>query len=108
MSVANKLRKLLTKNLVDVAQALVGVEIAGEVVTDDLSAAGVEVGEGNILRLEVGADTYVAFSDDSSIGAVSAATTNGIKLAAGYHKVVCSCKYVRTSANPTRVELLKL
>ena len=43
MSIANKLRKLLTKNIVDIAQALVGVKVPGEVITDDLSAGWVEV-----------------------------------------------------------------
>ena len=108
MSRNNKTRKALTKNVVDVAQALVGVEVPGEVITDDLSAGWVEVGEGNILRLQVGADTYVAFDDKNTGGAVSATTSPAIKLAAGYHKIICTCAYVRLSANATRAELLKL
>lgn len=108
MSKANKTRKLLTKNVQEVAQALVSVKVPGEVITDDISTAGVEVGEGNILKIEVSADTYVAFSDESTIGAVSAATSPAVKLTAGEHYVVCACKYVRASANGVRVELLKL
>ena len=60
------------------------------------------------LKLEIGADTYVAFSDINTGGAVTVATSPAIKLDAGYHNVVCACKYVRTSANPSRVELLKV
>lgn len=109
MAQANKLRKLLTKNIVDVGQALVSLNVPGKVITDDISAAGVEVGEGNILRIQTSADTYIAFSELSTIGAVSVTTTPAVKLVgAGVHYVVCQCDYVRASSNPTRIELLEI
>lgn len=108
MSEANKLRKLLTKNLVDIGQALVSLSVPGKVITDDISARWVDVGEGNILRMEAGADMYVAFSDLNTGGAVSVTTSPAVKLKGGeFHYVVCQCRYVRASANPLRIELLK-
>ena len=108
MSIRNKIRKLFTKNVVDVAQALVSVAVPGEVITANISAAYVEVGEGNIVRLEIGAVTYVAFDDKTTGGAVSVTSSPAVKLAIGIHYVICECKYIRTSVNPTRIELLKL
>lgn len=110
MSLKNKIRKLFTKNIVDVAQALVSLHIPGKVMTVAALAAGyVEVGEGNILRIETSADTFVAFDDKVGGGAVSAATNPGLKLVgAGVHYVICQEKYVRTSIAPVRAELIEL
>ena len=109
MAQQNKIRKLLTKNVVDVGQALVSLHVPGEVMTDDISAAYVKVGEGNILRIQTTGDTFVAFSDLDSGGAVSVTTNPAVKLVgAGVHYVMCQCDYVRASANPARIELLKL
>lgn len=95
-------------NIVDVAQALQAMHIIGDVVTADLSAGWVEVGETNILRVQVTVDTYFTFSDNNTGAAVTATTTPAVKILAGEHYIICSAKYVRASANPTRVELLKL
>lgn len=110
MSSINKIRKLLTMNLVDVANALVSIKVPGQVITVDISAGWVDVGEGNILRLEVGADTYIAFEDeDKGAGiAVSITSDPGLKLPAGYHYVICQSRWVRASANPIRKELLRM
>lgn len=102
----NKVRKMLTMNIVDVAQTLQSMHIAGDVVTADISTGWVEVGEGNIIRIVVAADTYFAFSDDNLGGAVSVTTTPAVKILAGEHYIICSAKYVRASANPSRIELL--
>ena len=107
MAQKNKTRKLLTKNIVDIGQAIVSLHIPGEVITDDISAAWVEVGEGNILRVEVAGPTYVAFDDKTTGGVVTSATSPAVKLTAGIHYVVCQCKYVRADANPTRIERLQ-
>lgn len=108
MSTVNKLRKVFTMNIVDISQALQAMHVIGEVVTSNISTGWVEVGEGNILRIQVASDTYLTFSDDNSGGAVSSTTSPAVKILTGDHYVVCSAKYVRASANPTRVELLKL
>lgn len=92
--------------MVDVAQTLQSIHIAGDVVTSDISAAWVEVGEGNVIRVICAADTYFAFSDDNTGGVVDATTTPAVKIQAGEHYIICSAKYVRASANPSRVELL--
>lgn len=63
MSANNSIRKLLTKNLVDVGQAIVSLNIPGKVITDDLSTAWRNVGQGHILRIQTSGDTYVAFHD---------------------------------------------
>lgn len=108
MAQKNKARKMLTNNVAAVAQALVSVNIPGKVITDPINAA-VEVGEGNILRIETSGDLFVAFSDENTIGAVSATTSPAVKLVgAGVHYVVCQCKYVRASGTATRVELLQV
>lgn len=108
MSKNNKARKILTKNVQEVAQALVSLSIPGKVITDDLSSAYTQVGEGNILRVEVAADTYVAFDTQTGGAAVDGTTSPALKLTAGIHYVVCAHDFVRMSANPTRVELLEL
>lgn len=101
------LRKTLTKNVVDLAQALVGIKVPGEVVTANISGAYTEVKKGNILRIVVTADTYIAFDNETGGGAVTAATTPAVLLPAGDHYVYCTDDFVRASAAPARIELLK-
>lgn len=111
MSKNNTLRKVLTKNAVDVGQALVSLNFPGEVVTVDLSAAnGALVGEGNILRIQIAGDTFVAFSDEENMAAaVTSSTSPAVKLVgAGVHYILCQFNYVKMSVNPTRAELLKV
>lgn len=103
---ADKLRKHLTNNIVDISEALQSLKIPSKVVTDNLTAA-VLVGKGNILKVHVAADTYVAFGD-ATIGAVSVTTTPAVLLNAGMHYVLCTDEYVRVSTNPTRTELLEI
>ena len=110
MAQRNKLRKLLTKNLVDVGQALVALNVPGEVIGPDLSGGWTDVGEGNILRIQTAGDAFIGFDDkDAGATTVSVTTNPGLKLVgAGVHYVVCQCDFVRMSAAATRVELLKL
>lgn len=77
----------------------------GDVITTDASAAGVLVGKGSIVRIQVSADTYVAFGE-STIAAVSSTTTPGLKLAAGYYLVCATDDYLRASAALTRLEVM--
>ena len=108
MSSSNKVRKLVTLNTVDVAQALQSLHIPGKVISANISTGWVEVGQGNILRIQTSADIYVSFSDNTSGAAPSVTTSPAVKILAGDHYVLCQSKYVRASANPTRVELLEL
>lgn len=108
MSSLNKVRKLVTLNVVDVAQALQSLHIPGKVISVDISAAWIDVGQGNILRIQSSADIYVTFSDNTSGAAPSVTTSPAVKLIAGDHYVLCQARYVRASANPTRVELLEI
>ena len=100
-------RKALTKNVVDVAQSLVALEVAGDVITSSLTVL-TKLGRGNILKVVVGTTTYVAFADEegSSITA-SIASSPGLELAAGTHYVLCLCDYIIMSADPTRKELIR-
>lgn len=82
-----------------------GVIIPGDVKTDDASAAGVYVGKGNICRIEVTADTYVAFGADA-IGAVDSSTSPASKLKSGISQVVATDDYIRSSAALTRLEVI--
>jgi hypothetical protein len=109
MSSSTKIRKLVTLSVVDVAQALQALHVPGKVITSNLSSAWIEVGQSNILRIQVSGDTYVAFSDiEGDASTVSVTTSPAVKLPAGDHYVLCQARFVRASANPTRVELLEL
>jgi hypothetical protein len=91
----------------DARKVISGILVAGDVVTSDISAAGVKVGKGSILRIRVGAATFVAFSDDPTIGTVSVTTTPGLELpAAGTYVIVATGIYVRASANAVRLEVV--
>lgn len=108
MAIQDKLRKFLTKNTVDIGQALVSLRYPGIVMPVDISSAAVKVGASNVIKIHVTADTYVAFSDDAAFGAVSVTTSPAVMLPAGMHYVLCAGEYIRASANPTRIELLKV
>lgn len=108
MSSSTKVRKLVTLNTVDIAQALQSLCIPGKVISTDISAGWVEVGQGNILRIQTAADIYVCFNEEAIGGAPTVATSPAVKIIAGDHYVLCQAKYVRASANPTRVELLEV
>jgi hypothetical protein len=84
-----------------------GCLVPGQVITDDTSSAARLVGAGSILRIQVGADTYVAFGDDQ-LGAVTASTSPGLKLPAGYHTVIATSDWIRTSAALTRLEVVSV
>ena len=106
--VSAKIRKFFTMTIVDTAQVLQSLHIPGAPISSDISAAWVEVGAGNIIRVVVGANTSIAFSDDNTLGAVSATTNPSVMVIAGESYIITTAKYVRASSNPTRVELLGL
>lgn len=82
--------------------------VAGIVVTDDVSAAGVLVDTGSILRIQTSADTYVAFGTSPAMSAVDVNTSPAIKLPAGYHIVVATDDFIRASAAFTRLEVINV
>ena len=109
MSNLRSIRSVLTKNIVDIAQSIGPITHVGTVMTDDISAAWVEVEKGSLIRVQITADTYFSFSEnDKGAVTVTAATTPGLKLSAGYHYIVASCDFIRASANPSRIELLQV
>lgn len=72
------------------------------------STAAVEVTPGSLMRIRIAAATaYIAFSDDSTLGAVSSSTTPGLELEVGTHLVRATAKFMRASANPARVEIIE-
>jgi hypothetical protein len=82
--------------------------VPGDVITTDISAGGVAVGKNNLVRIRVAAATFVAFSDDSAIGAVSITTTPAIELpVAGTYLLVATGKYIRASAAAARLEVIQ-
>jgi len=109
MSQKNKPRKMLTKNIIDVAQALVSINVPGKLIANADIFAGTEVGEGNILRVETTADTFIEF-DSQAIGSAPTITTASavMLVGAGMHYVICQCDFVRSSIAVTRAELLEL
>lgn len=104
---STNVRKALTKNTVDVAQSLVSLKVAGDVLSDDLTNL-TKVGLGNILRVTVAGTTYVVFADDPGATLTPGATsTPAVELAAGTHYVLCTGEYVQMSTNPSRKELIR-
>jgi len=89
-----------------------GVLVAGTVIpaATDLSTTPTLVKTGTLLRIQVAADTYVAFGDEPAAaplsGTIDATTSPALKLPAGYHLVVATGDFIKTSANPTRVEMI--
>lgn len=108
MSSKNKIRKLLTMNVVDIAQGLQSLHVPGKVIADNVSSGWVFVGQGNIIRVHVSGDTYFAFAEQSSANTVSVTTSPAVKILAGEHYIVCQHDFVRASTNPLRIELLEL
>jgi hypothetical protein len=105
----NKIRKLVTLNKVDIAQALQSLQVPGKVITDNISAGWVEVGEGNIVRIQTSADIYVAFSDiDAPAETVSVSSSPAVKILAGDSYILCQAKYMRASGAALRLELLEI
>jgi len=82
--------------------------VPGTVITADISAAPVLVEPGSILRIQTAGDTYIAFSADDSLGAVSSSTSPGLKLPVGYHVVIATDNFIRASAAVTRLEVVKV
>lgn len=77
-----------------------------ELITSDISAAPVYVGNGNLLRVRVTATTYLAFGP-STISAPSSTTSNALELfSAGVYLISANDDYVMASSNPARVEIL--
>jgi len=105
----NKLRKQFTKNVIDVAQALVSLNAVGKVIpAANVFAGTANVGEGNIIRIQTTADTYVTFNDTTTPALPTVTTVNAVKLVgAGVHYVMCQSNYIRTSIAITRAELLE-
>lgn len=84
-----------------------GILVPGEVISADISAGGVLVGEGSICRIKVTADTYISFGNDpASMPAVTSATTPGLLLPAGIHLVVATDEFIRASAAVARLEVV--
>jgi hypothetical protein len=84
-----------------------GVIVPGKVVATDTSAAPVLIGIGSILRIEVTADTYLAFGDET-LAAVTVTTSPAIKLKPGITLVCATDDFVRTSAALTRLEVIEV
>lgn len=86
-----------------------GVLVPGDLLTDDTSSAPRLVGGGNLLRIEVGSTTYIAFDDvPANLATVDATTTPALKLAAGVWLVAATGDFVKTSAAATRIEVIQL
>lgn len=79
----------------------------GRVVTEDISAAGVLVGEGKMIRIRVTAQTYIQFGKVSTMGAVTSGSSPALELnTAGTYLVCAEFDYIRASANAARLEVL--
>jgi hypothetical protein len=90
------------------ARATIGPVLApGDVVTDNTSTQARLVGVGNICRIFVTADTYVAFGAED-LGAVSNTSTPAILLKTGDARLVsATADYIRTSIALERLEVIK-
>ena len=110
MSQKNKIRKLFTKNIVEIAKALETLNMPGKVLaTAGVQAGTIEVGEGNILRIQTSGDMFVSFGDQSAPAVPSVTSPVAVKLVgAGVHYVICQCAFARISTAASRIELLEL
>ena len=106
------IRKHLTKNIVDVAQSIPGLDIGGKVVSATLTSA-VEVGIGNIVRITVvaAAAMHLAFGN-SAIAAVTATTTPALRLpvdaAEAVYYVLATDNFIRADVVAARVEVIEI
>ena len=101
--------KILQDEHLDEANAqkvVSGILVPGEVVTDDISSAGVLVKKGSLLRISVSSTTYIAFGA-STIGAVSNTTSPGLELQSGVYLVCATDDYIRASADADRLEIIE-
>ena len=109
---AQNIRKHLTKNLVDVAQSIPGLDIGGKVVSATLTTA-VEVGIGNVVRITVvaAAAMHLAFGN-SAIAAVTSTTTPATRLPNSAVEVVyyvlATDTHIRADVVATRVEVIEI
>jgi len=107
--------KLVNQEHVDcaLAKATIDVLAPGEVLTDDFAAAWEVVGKGCLVRVELSAETFIAFASDAAgkgvstgAAAVTVSSTPAIQLPAGYHILRATGAFMRASTNPDRVEVL--
>lgn len=87
-------------------------EMPGRVIQPavNISSAGVFVGKGNLIKLMISNDpTYVAFSDDPSIAAVTVNTTPAIRLNTtnAVYRIVATGNYIRASHVQIRLEVIE-
>jgi len=102
----DKIEQLQHQDEANAKKVMGDILVPGEVITDNVSTASVQVGKGNICRIRVTAQAYVAFGDDS-LGAVSATTSPGLELQTGTHLVVATDDFIRMSADPDRLEIIE-
>lgn len=86
--------------------------VPGTVLTDDISAAPVKVGKGNLLRIRVTALTYIAFDDapDSDLmsNEIDEESSPALELfEAGTYLVTATGTFVRASADAARIEIIE-
>jgi len=115
------IRSLLSKQKVDVAQALGGIEVPGTVISATITTARL-VGQGNIVRLTVAAAVvpaaiYVAFGDSTLAAPSGAAGENSILLSGNDSAVNSESKvfyilatgdYIRASAIVNHAEVIEV
>ena len=86
------------------ARATMEVLAPGEVITP--STDWIKIGQGCLVRVEVTAETYIAFAEDTTGGATTVATSPAVKLPIGYHVIRATETFMRASLAPARIEVL--
>ena len=104
----DKIEQLQHQDEAGAKKVMGDVLVPGRVIppTTNISNDPELVGKGNICRIRVAAQSYVAFGDES-LGTVSVTTTPGLELAIGVHLVVATDDFIRMSANPARIEIIE-
>jgi hypothetical protein len=84
----------------------------GTATSANMATSSLQVGKGSVLRVRVGAATFIAFSNDKT--ALDAATIDAAYVAspcielpaAGTYVIASPAKWARASADPVRKELI--
>ena len=100
MALASKkfnIRRFLTKNIVDIAQSVGGIQFPGSVISTAIGVAK-HVGSGNVVRIVVTTAGRVAFGAVGVAAPAAAIDEVSTYLPVGTHYVYATGDYIRSDA----------
>lgn len=88
------------------AGKVLNVDVTPDSVHADANATAIQVGKGNICRIEGTAGGFIVFGKDASVAVPDVNTATALKTEAGFFYVRAQEDYIRTSA-AMRIEVIK-